>query len=240
MKLQLRAVNNEASLTDQQVEYHFQSIDEYSLAIDRNSNNMDAYFGRAMDFMVLQDLTEAIDDFSKVISLNPDFLMAYFNRAVVRLKQMEIENYSSRDNNETNSMTLNLQTNQSRYPQTSTNPYSRTPVENTPQRSVDNKRMFDYEQILMDYATIIELNPDFVYAYFNRGNLRCLQKDFRTALLDYNEAIKRNPDFADAYYNRGLTRLSLGDTNGGITDLSKAGELGIADAYSIIKKMTTD
>ena len=47
------------------------------------------------------------------------------------------------------------------------------------------------------------------------------------------------PDFAEAYFNRGLTHLSLGDANRGIADLSKAGELGIINAYSIIKRMTS-
>ena len=40
-------------------------------------------------------------------------------------------------------------------------------------------------------------------------------------------------------YNRGLARLSQGDVNRGIADLSKAGELGIYNAYSIIKRMTS-
>jgi tetratricopeptide (TPR) repeat protein len=70
--------------------------------------------------------------------------------------------------------------------------------------------------------------------------LRCAQRDFRAAILDYNEAIERDPEFAEAYFNRGLARLSQGDSNRGITDLSKAGELGIVNAYSIIKRMTSN
>jgi tetratricopeptide (TPR) repeat protein len=91
---------------------------------------------------------------------------------------------------------------------------------------------------MRDYDTVIQLNPDFVFAYFNKGNLYCLQKDFRSAIAQYNEAVKRHSDFAEAYFNRGLTYLYLGETNRGIEDLSKAGELGIVDAYGIIKKMT--
>jgi tetratricopeptide (TPR) repeat protein len=86
---------------------------------------------------------------------------------------------------------------------------------------------------------VIKLNPDFVYAYLNRGNLRCAQRDFRAAIDDYSEAILRDPEFAEAYYNRGLARLSQGFANEVIADLSKAGELGIVNAYSIIKRMTT-
>ena len=102
----------------------------------------------------------------------------------------------------------------------------------------DNQRSYEFEAILRDYDRVIELNPGFVYAYFNRGNLRCSQRDFRAAILDYNEAIERDPEFAEAYFNRGLARLSMGDLNRGIADLSKAGELGIVNAYSIIKRMS--
>jgi tetratricopeptide (TPR) repeat protein len=87
---------------------------------------------------------------------------------------------------------------------------------------------------------VIQQHPGFVYSYYNRGNIRCAQRDYRAAILDYNEAILRNPEFAEAYFNRGLARLSTGDTNRGIADLSKAGELGIMNAYSIIKRMTTN
>jgi tetratricopeptide (TPR) repeat protein len=94
--------------------------------------------------------------------------------------------------------------------------------------------------IIRDYDMVIKLNPGFIYAYFNRGNLLCAQRDFRAAIQDYNEAILRDPDFAEAYFNRGLARLSQGDANRGIADLSKAGELGIINAYSIIKRMTSN
>ena len=55
----------------------------------KNPNDVDAYFGRALDFMLVQDFTEAIKDYTKVIELDPDFAMAYFNRAVVRYKQLD-------------------------------------------------------------------------------------------------------------------------------------------------------
>ena len=228
---QLKIVNHEVPLTDDQAAYHFQSIDHYSLVLDRNSSDVNAYFARALDFMVLQDLSEAIEDFTRVIALDSDFTMAYFNRAAVRYKQMEISDFKE-DNIDINSLSLNIETTKRNF--------SSTRREDPTQSKVNTQRSYELDLIIRDYETVIQLNPDFVYAYFNRGNIRCLQKDYRTALNDYNEAIKRNPDFAEAYFNRGLTRLYLGDTNHGIEDLSKAGELGMVDAYSIIKKMTAD
>ena len=96
----------------------------------------------------------------------------------------------------------------------------------------------EYEMVLRDYDKVIEMSPTFVYAYFNRANVRCAQKDFRAALTDYNEAIRLKPDFADAYFNRGLVYVFLGETQKGIDDLSKAGELGIVSSYNIIKRLS--
>lgn len=208
LNLHLKVVNKEAPLTDEQAAFHFLSIDELSLKIDRNSQDVNAYFGRALDYMVLQDLSEAIDDFTRVISLESDFTMAYFNRAVVRYKQLELHD------SETVISAANMETN-------------------------ETKRKYEYDLILRDYERVIQLNPNFAYAYFNRANMRCAQKDYRAALVDYDKAIERNPEFAEAYLNRGLTRLSLGNKQG-VDDLSKAGELGIVSAYSIIKRMTTN
>ena len=154
---------------------------------------------------------------------------------------MEITDFRD-DNMDLNSLSLNIETSKRRQvASSSSNPYTQqNPMEHPQQIINDTKRGYELDLVMRDYETVIKLNPDFVYAYFNRGNIYCQQKDYRMALADYNEAIKRNPDFAEAYFNRGLTRLYLGDTNRGIEDLSKAGELGIVNAYSIIKKMTAD
>ena len=95
----------------------------------------------------------------------------------------------------------------------------------------------DYEMVLRDYDKVIEMSPQFVYAYYNRANVRCAQRDFRAALADYNEAIRLRTDFSDAYFNRGLVYVFLGETQKGIADLSKAGELGIVSAYNVIKRL---
>lgn len=231
----LRITDEEAALTEDQIAVHFASIDEYSSKIARQPNDADAYFGRALDFMLVQDFAEAIKDYTKAIELNPNFAMAYFNRAVVRYKQMDY-NMSQASNKEDDfsamsSMNLNV----GKRPSA-----ANTPPDPAASLLKDNKRAYEHEMITRDYDMVIKLNPGFVYAYFNRGNLRCAQRDFRAAIQDYNEAILRDPDFAEAYFNRGLARLSLGDANRGIADLSKAGELGIINAYSIIKRMTSN
>ncbi|MDR0758231.1 MAG: tetratricopeptide repeat protein [Tannerella sp.] len=226
---QLLVTNQEAALTEEQIAAHFASINDYSAKIEREPNNADYYFGRALDFMLVQDFTEAIRNFDRTIELNSSYTQAYFNRAVVCYKQMEYNRSQSASSYEDlNSMSIQFGKNQPAA--------SQPPGKDT--RNIRDEH--GHEQIIMDYNIVIQQNPEFIYSYYNRGNMRCIQRDFRAAIIDYNEAILRDPEFAEAYFNRGLARLSMGDVNRGIADLSKAGELGILNAYSIIKRMTVN
>jgi tetratricopeptide (TPR) repeat protein len=80
------------------------------------------------------------------------------------------------------------------------------------------------------------LDPQFVYAYYNRAFISAKLNNLDAALEDLNQAIKIYPNFAEAYFNRGLILLRQGKTKAGLTDLSKAGELGLSQAYSVLKR----
>lgn len=220
--------NQEASLNQFQIDAHFASINEYSAKIEQNDKNADYFFGRGTDFMLVQDFAEAINNFDQAISINPSYTLAYFSRAAVRYKQMEYELSNSTQDELTEAMSIQFGTGNT----TMTTPPSTVAKER-------DSRSYTYEMIIRDYNTVIQQDPSFTYAYFNRANLLFSQKDYKAAILDYNEAIRRNTEFAEAYFNRGLARLSQGDAKRGIADLSKAGELGIIEAYSIIKRMTS-
>ena len=53
---------------------------------------------------------------------------------------------------------------------------------------------------------------------------------------DYTKAIQYEKNLAEAYYNRALTLLYLNNKTQAIKDLSKAGELGIQEAYVVMKR----
>ena len=91
---------------------------------------------------------------------------------------------------------------------------------------------------ISDLDMAIKLSPDNAYLYFDRGNLYASNKDYARAIADYDKAVKLDPKLAEAYYNRGIANINLGKTDLGIADLSKAGELGLYEAYSAIKKFS--
>ena len=94
----------------------------------------------------------------------------------------------------------------------------------------------DFEIMLRDYDQVIRRQPDFVFALYNKANILCAQRDFKSAIDYYTRAIAQDIDFAEAYFNRGLTYIYIGENEKGLADLSKAGELGIYQAYNLITR----
>ena len=94
----------------------------------------------------------------------------------------------------------------------------------------------DYNLVKADLDKVVELVPDFAFAYFNRANIFSKMSDYKSAIVDYTTAIDIDNTFAEAYYNRGLARIYTGNVDEGVADLSRAGELGLYNAYSVIKR----
>ncbi len=95
---------------------------------------------------------------------------------------------------------------------------------------------YDYSEAIEDMTEAGKLAPDVPYIWFNLGNLHCFSGENIQAIDNFTEAIRLYPYMGDAYYNRGLVLIYLKDREKGCIDLSRAGELGVKDAYSVIKK----
>jgi len=226
--------NQEIPLDSTQVAIHFSSINEYSKLISEQPENEIYYFARGLDYMLVQDFSSAIEDFTKATIIAPNFTMAYFNLAVAYTKQSKSrESLPDLYNNQTPQSELKIKMQLGADKNVTSN------SSGIPDKDAKAMRLrLEYESILNNYAKVLEISPNFSFAYYNRAEVKAMQNDFRAAILDYNEAIKREPEFAEAYYNRGLSRLRVKDTERGLDDLRKAGELGMVNAYSIIKRMT--
>ena len=97
-------------------------------------------------------------------------------------------------------------------------------------------RRYDYSDALADMKAALDIVPDLPYLYFNLGNLYCLSSEHVNSIENYTKAIELYPYMGDAYFNRGLVLIYLKDKEKGCIDLSRAGELGVQDAYGVIKK----
>ncbi len=97
-------------------------------------------------------------------------------------------------------------------------------------------RQYDYTDAVTDMKKASEIVPDLPYVYYNLGNLYCLSSEHINSIDNYTKAIELYPYMGDAYFNRGLVLIYLKDKEKGCIDLSRAGELGVEDAYGVIKK----
>ena len=95
-------------------------------------------------------------------------------------------------------------------------------------------------RVIADLDRAIQLDEDNQYLYYNRGCANLARKDYMHAIDDFTRAINIDANLAEAYYNRGLARVQNGLKAEGIADLSKAGELGLYNAYSVIKRVSAD
>lgn len=95
---------------------------------------------------------------------------------------------------------------------------------------------YDYTEAIEDMKKAAGILPGSAYILYNLGNLYCLSSDHISSIRAYTEAIKAYPYMGDAYYNRALVQIYLRDKEKGCNDLSVAGQLGVKEAYAVIKK----
>ena len=73
----------------------------------------------------------------------------------------------------------------------------------------------------------IELKPDYVDAYHNRGTVYGRKGEYNRAIEDYDKAIELKPDLAQTYSNRGESLLHLNEMEKAKADLITAKEMGV-------------
>ena len=152
---------------------------------------------------------EAKDIFDKIISNDSLNAVALFARGINTCRELELQN------------------------KLDVNSYI---VTNSKQSEIEKSRQEKCKSALADFSKTIRLKPDFYFAYYNRAFVKCLLSDFYGANFDYDKAIKINPRFADAYFNNGYLLYYLNLKQASCENFSKAGELGVSEAFSIIKK----
>ncbi len=91
-----------------------------------------------------------------------------------------------------------------------------------------------------DFNQAIRLHSGSAFLLYDRANLYAARKEYSKAIADYTAALKINPRLAEAYFNRGYARIMANQKSEGIRDLSRAGELGLYEAYSVIKQFSAE
>ena len=174
------------------------------------------YFAYGISQSLVKQYTGAVNTFTVAIEENPANPFLYLNRSTTQAEMIDF--ISSIDNS-----------------------YQRITIDSDPASRLksNSSRTYNYDEAIADLNKAIKLYPDFAVAYYNRGNLHALSGMLPEAYDDYSRAIELNAYFAEAYYNRGLIQIFMKDTRKGCLDISKAGELGISEAYEVLQQYAT-
>ena len=90
-----------------------------------------------------------------------------------------------------------------------------------------------YRKAIEHYTNAIKSNPEYVDAYYSRGNIYLKIDKFPEAIENYNQAIALDPEYVDAYYSRGNIYLKIDKFPEAIENYNQAIALNPkhADAY---------
>lgn len=95
--------------------------------------------------------------------------------------------------------------------------------------------MTAYRDAADSYGKLQRQAPHNAHVMYNLGNIHVLLSDYAEAIYWYDQVLATSPRFAAALYNRGLAHLLSGQQQRGCEDLSRAGELGITQAYEALR-----
>ncbi|MDE6514374.1 MAG: tetratricopeptide repeat protein [Muribaculaceae bacterium] len=92
-------------------------------------------------------------------------------------------------------------------------------------------------QIMDDLDRALALNPRMAVAHYNRGVVLMRLGAWADAIDAFTAAINIDPTLGSAYFNRGYAQFSRGNRDAAMTDISRAGQLGIHAAYPLLRRM---
>lgn len=206
--LQAELSNSFEFLANDSIEKYLGILDSL---IKSDSNNCDNYIWKSILYSLSQNYNNAIDEIDKAIKICPSNHLLFFIKGNLLFQIGELINSS----NNQNMLLLSA---------------------DKPNSADKTRNAYYYEKAIQSYMISTLLNPGFSYAFFNKAFAEGMINNISGALNDYSTCLRIDNNFAEAYYNRGLILIYLKDSKNGCFDISKAGELGIKEAYRVMYK----
>jgi tetratricopeptide (TPR) repeat protein len=213
-QLAIAVVNGKPTRTPERMR---QLLEQSEHTIDSLHSSSIGYFAKASLLEEQNQYTGSLSHYKQALNMDKGSAFYLFNLSVAQSDMVDF--ISSIDNN---AQVIELDGN------------------TTTTGSVKNKSAaamtYSYDEAIGDLRQCLAQQPDFAYAHYNLANLLCSSNQMPEAIDSYSRAIALHPALGEAYYNRGLVQLYLRDTEKGCLDISKSGELGVKEAYNVIKR----
>lgn len=185
-----------------------------------DANNFNKYMETGIVEHINHDYHGAIYNFNRAIELDPNISEPYYHRG---LSKLSLKDYNGALGDFNKAIEINPNRDGRYY------------------HGLGNAKnaLKLYAAAINDYTVAIELGDNAAVVYFDRGVAQDHLRDFRGAISNYNQVIaldKNSTLCPTAYFFKGMDEILIEQKESGCSDLSKAGELGCSDAYTIIKQ----
>lgn len=208
--LKLDPNNFEACLKMGEISFYSKDYDRamesLSKVTEQDKTNQTALFMKGFIYKETGDTTNAVNYFRRLIELYPDYEPAYEELGMLYAQhrnKLGVEYLNT---------ALSLQ------PDNINVLYGLAMLY---QDAEDADKANEY------YVKILELDPTYKYAWFNRGWMEMvLYEDYNAAVDFFGKAIECDPNYAEAFYNRGLAYQQMGDNSQAEKNFQTAQSLG--------------
>ncbi len=162
-------------IEDYKAEQYACALYSFSMAIELDPNNTEAYLKRGLTYAKLKKYDSAISDYSMAIKLDPNNKYYYASRGFIYDYNLEQYDLASSDY----SKVIQLDPDSDLLYWLRGNAY---------------KKLKQYDMAVSDYSEAIRLYPDRKEYYIERADLYFKLNHYDSAVFDYSMAIKLDPD----------------------------------------------
>ena len=158
-------------------------IVDYDEALRIDPNNAEAYLGRGLARLDLEQYNDAIVDYDAALRINLYDAGAYFGRG---LAKFHLQRYDDAINDYNQAITLD-RTTEAYYG-----------------RGLAKFNLKRYDDAIFDYDEALRIDPKHVGAYLSRGHAKFNLKRYNDAIADYDEVLRIDSANQDARRYRDL------------------------------------
>ena len=83
------------------------------------------------------------------------------------------------------------------------------------------------EEAISAYDQVIQLNPEYINVYYNRGRVKGILGQYEDEIADLDEALRLEPNYAEIYLLRGSANVALNRYESAIADIDKSIQLNL-------------
>ncbi|WP_372365593.1 tetratricopeptide repeat protein [Candidatus Uabimicrobium sp. HlEnr_7] len=248
--------NDLSALESRGIVYDFkknyqQAVNDFSQAILISPTTF-LYQSRAFSYSKQQEYQKALIDIEKAIKLDSKNSYSYYARARIYEKTKEIK-LALRDYN----VAINLNPQDSTYLYYRAMLYDELEEYQLALRDIDSaislkkdvyyfnrkgtihQALKEYEKAITQYKKTLEINPDFLYGYYNCGLVYHQLQKYDLAIASFNKAIDKNKVYKEAYNARALSYKYIGKNEQALADQNIAISLDPKEAMSYYNRGIT-